>query len=92
MNYTYHFLLFKGEPRLKVHHSVPLAEANLRPRVSPFFSLKPAAFFSCERGRERTLRVRSHPPTNVTTSRVTDAPFPLHVRKMRAHSAVRYVR
>ena len=38
------------------------------------------------------MRAHSRPPTDVTTARVTDAPFPLHIRKMRAQSAVRYVR
>ena len=69
-----------------------LQKRNLRARVSPPFSLNSTALFLCERELELPLRAHSRPPTNVTTPRVTDAPFPLHVRKMRAQSAVRYVR
>ena len=38
------------------------------------------------------VRAHSRQPTDETTPRVTDAPFPLHIRKMRAQSAVGYVR
>ena len=69
-----------------------LQKRNLRARVSPPFSLNPTALFSCERLSVPPLRAPSRPPTGVTTPRVTDAPFPLHVRYMRAQSAVRYVR
>ena len=46
----------------------------------------------CERVSEPPVCAHSRPPTDVTTPRVTDAPFPLHIRKMRAQSAVCYVR
>ena len=59
--------------------------------MSPPFLLNPTALFSCERLFAPPVRAHSRPPTDVTTPRVTDAPFPLHVRKMRAQSAVRYV-
>ena len=45
----------------------------------------------CERVFEPPPRPHSRPPTDVTTARVTDAPFPLHIRNVRAQSAVRYV-
>lgn len=60
--------------------------------MSPPFLLNPTALFLSERVSEPPLRARSRPPTDVTTARVTDAPFPLHFRYMRAQSAVRYVR
>ena len=60
--------------------------------MSPLFLLNPTALFSCERVSERPVRARSRLPTDITTPRVTDAPFPLHIRKMRAQSAVCYVR
>ena len=66
--------------RLRVHHFHDLQKRNLRARVSPPFSLNSTALFSCERVFELTLRAHSRPPTDVTTPRVTDAPFPLHIR------------
>ena len=64
----------------------------MRARVSPPVLLNPTALSLCERVFEPPLRAHSRPPTDVTTARVTDAPFPLHFRYMRAQSAVRYVR
>ena len=55
-------------------------------------TLKSVALFSCKRVFERPVRNHSQPPTTLSTTSVTDAPFPLHFRKMRAQSAVRYVR
>ena len=69
-----------------------LQKRNLRARVSPLLLLNLTALFSCERVFAPPVRAHSLPPTDVTTPRVTDAPFPLHVRKMRAQTAVRYVR
>ena len=81
-----------GEPKLKVPPFWQLAEANLRAQVSRPLTLKSVALFSCKRVFERPVRNHSQPPTTLSTTSVTGAPFPLHFRKMRAQSAVRDVR
>ena len=81
-----------GYYKIKPPDFADLQKPNLRARVSPLFLLNLTALFSCERVFAPPVRAHSRPPTDVATPRVTDAPFPLHVRKMRAQSAVRYVR
>lgn len=80
-----------GEPRLKLRSRLQLAEANLRPRVSPPLLLKSPALFACERVFDRTARPPIRSPTNLITPRVTDASFPLLFRAMHAQGAVCYV-
>jgi len=81
-----------GDYKIKPPDFADLQKPNFRARVSPLFLLNSTALFLCERVFEPPLRAHSQPPTDVTTPRVTDAPFPLHVRYMRAQSAVCYVR
>ena len=85
-------VVYMGDYKIKPPDFADLQKRNLCARVSPPFLLNPTALFSCERVSELSLRAHSQPPTDVTTARVTDAPFPLHFRYMRAQSAVRYVR
>ena len=76
-----------GDYKIKPPDFADLQKRNLCARVSPPFLLNPTALFSCERVSAPPVRAHSLPPTDVT-----DAPFPLHFRYMRAQSAVRYVR